>query len=432
MGGGTADTLDIDSETEKPPKGCDSPVTSDHDECNSCEDGVPCNNHSDASGKPRHEFVCPVDGCHRVFCSSSNLGRHVKAHSGLKPYACEKCSKRFGRAFTLARHQITHTGAKPYHCEICNKGFNTSGNLCRHRHIHEKEKATDVSSGGADKKRKMPLKDEEGHVAKKLEASPVSSPTNNNATTSMFSSVPPTSIKLEPSTSDESAMVDDLVNKLYLVVGEDADPNCLDPIQVSGEHDTDTESLISDVFSDFDLDIDPTASANVAAAVPSPTTLNPAQVVYSTCMQMENALKQGSVTDLPLLAQQATQAAELEMQDVCQKYEDAGRRFGAMCQVAAPTVTSAMCRRLVFLESEKNCASRLVERSRRLVEQTCHLCGVDDVETARSIMLEVVCASQDAAGCMINASEANLSELMLHQAAAQEASFMMVGRAMAL
>ncbi|ETV76357.1 hypothetical protein H257_09395 [Aphanomyces astaci] len=423
MGGGTADSLDIDSETEKPPKGCHSPVTSDHDDCNSCEDGVPCNNGS-FNDKPRQEFVCPVEGCHRVFCSSSNLGRHVKAHSGLKPYACEKCSKRFGRAFTLARHQITHTGAKPYHCEICHKGFNTSGNLCRHRHIHEKEKVVDALPGACDKKRKIPMKDEDGHVAKKLEASPLPSPTNHSraaaASFAPIADVPPTNMKLEPALSVESTMVDDLVNKLYLAVGDEGD-DCLDPIQVSGDHDTDTESLISDVFSDFELDLDASAP---------PSTLNPAQVVYSTCMQMENALKHGSVTELPLLAQQATQAAEMEMQDVCQKYEDAGRRFGAMCQVAAPTVTSAMCRRLVFLESEKNCASRLVERSRRLVEQTCHLCGVEDVETARSIMLEVVCASQDAAGCMINASEANLSELMLHQAAAQEASYMMVGRAM--
>ncbi|KAF0697875.1 Aste57867_11458 [Aphanomyces stellatus] len=413
MGGGTADMLDNDSDSEKPANGYDSPVTSANspshgsDNCTSCEDGVPCGE----PGKPRQEFVCPVEGCHRVFCSSSNLGRHVKAHSGLKPYACEKCSKRFGRAFTLARHQITHTGAKPYHCEVCNKGFNTSGNLCRHRHIHEKEKADAVSDAAKkEKKRKIPLKDD--HIAKKLEASPLSSPRLSRS-----SSLDP-SIKMEECPT-ECNMVDDLVNKLYLVVGEDDSTN-MDPIKVSAHDvDTDTESLISDVFSDFELEME-----NKPSSAP-PSTVNPAQVVYSACMQMENALKQGSINDLPVLAQQATQAAELEMQDACQKYEDAGRRFGALCQVAAPTVTSAMCRRLVFLESEKNCATRLVERSRRLMEQTCHLCGVDDFETARSIMLEVVCASQEAAGCLINASEANLSELMLQQAAAQEASIMM-------
>ncbi|CAK4085365.1 unnamed protein product [Aphanomyces euteiches] len=405
MGGGTADdSLDIDSDNEKPAPGSESPVTSAHSplsgDCTSCQEGVPCGE----PGKARQEFVCPVEGCHRVFCSSSNLGRHVKAHSGLKPYACEKCSKRFGRAFTLARHQITHTGAKPYHCEVCNKGFNTSGNLCRHRHIHEKERAEAASTEACkkEKKRKIPLKEETGHLAKKLEPSPLSSPR--------------TSIKSEPST--EASMVDDLVNKLYLVVGED-DSDDLDPIRVppSGDVDTDTESLISDVFSDFDLEAD-------AKPAPVASPVNPAQVVYSACMQMENALKQGSINDLSVLAQQATQAAELEMKDACQKYEDAGRRFGAICQVAAPTVTSAMCRRLVFLESEKNCATRLVERSRRLVEQTCHLCGIEDIETARSIMLEVVCASQEAAGCLINASEASLSELMLQQAAAQEASLL--------
>ncbi|OQR81459.1 hypothetical protein THRCLA_11713 [Thraustotheca clavata] len=413
MGGGIAD-IEPESDGEKPPealKKCNS--FSDTSSCESpnCKG---CTSSPQSSTGESKKFVCPVQGCGRVFCSSSNLGRHVKAHSGLKPYACCKCSKRFGRAFTLARHEITHTGQKPYHCEICNKGFNTSGNLCRHRHIHEKEKNQGLAPNRRTKKRTSPLG------------------TDDSSKKSRSDQDSDSDEVLDMIKGEDASMVDVLVNNLYNQVGESNEFD-MEPAPLSGPSDTgmetDTENF-TDVFSDFEMDAEARNNANTNAIDNATMPIvNPAQVAYSACLQMETALKCGGVKDLYLLAQQATQAAEFEMQDACMKYDDAGRRFGALCQVSAPTVCSAMCRCLVFYESEKNSATRLVQRSRRLFEQTCASAATlkEESERKHKILMEVVCASQDAASCLINASEAKLSELMVQQATAQEAASMMMG-----
>ncbi|OQR82870.1 hypothetical protein ACHHYP_15385 [Achlya hypogyna] len=429
MGGGIAD-IEPESDGEKPPEGPLAAVTPGRVGLKKCEsfsdsgcespDCKGCSPSSTASCDSNKKFVCPVAGCGRIFCSSSNLGRHVKAHSGLKPFACCKCSKRFGRAFTLARHEITHTGQKPYHCEICNKGFNTSGNLCRHRHIHEKEKNQGLAPSRRTKKRKSSGGPEDPAKVARSENDSDSDHTD-----------------MLTMKGEDASMVDVLVNNLYNQVGESNEYD-MEPAPLSGPSDTgmetDTDNL-TDVFSDFEMDAEARQNASVNSKVASSMDgtgmpmSNPAQVAYSACLQMENALKCGGVKDLYILAQQATQAAEMEMQDACMKYDDAGRRFGALCQVAAPNVCSAMCRCLVFLESEKNSATRLVQRSRRLFEQTCTapVNPKDESDRKHKLLLEVVCASQDAASCLINASEAKLSELMVQQASAQDAASMMMG-----
>lgn len=44
-------------------------------------------------------------------------------HTGVKPYECRVCQKRFFRKDHLAEHFTTHTKSLPYHCPICNRGF---------------------------------------------------------------------------------------------------------------------------------------------------------------------------------------------------------------------------------------------------------------------------------------------------------------------
>lgn len=44
-------------------------------------------------------------------------------HTGVKPYECRVCKKRFFRKDHLAEHFTTHSKTLPYHCPICNRGF---------------------------------------------------------------------------------------------------------------------------------------------------------------------------------------------------------------------------------------------------------------------------------------------------------------------
>ncbi len=51
------------------------------------------------------------------------MRRHKQRHTGVKPYECRVCQKRFFRKDHLAEHFTTHTKTLPYHCPICNRGF---------------------------------------------------------------------------------------------------------------------------------------------------------------------------------------------------------------------------------------------------------------------------------------------------------------------
>ncbi|KAE8362187.1 hypothetical protein BDV27DRAFT_147175 [Aspergillus caelatus] len=56
------------------------------------------------------EAECQV--CHQRFARREHLERHLRRHSGIRPFPCPSCSRSFSRRDTLARHVTTHgTGA---------------------------------------------------------------------------------------------------------------------------------------------------------------------------------------------------------------------------------------------------------------------------------------------------------------------------------
>lgn len=97
----------------------------------------PAASHGPAKEKP---FACPMESCDRRFSRSDELNRHIRIHTGHKPFQCRICLRSFSRSDHLTTHTRTHTGEKPFSCDVCGKRFARSDERKRHGRVHLKQK----------------------------------------------------------------------------------------------------------------------------------------------------------------------------------------------------------------------------------------------------------------------------------------------------
>ncbi|KAH8294865.1 hypothetical protein KR018_003773 [Drosophila ironensis] len=97
--------------------------------------GATCKKRSKAS---LTVFFC--DQCGTNITGKSSFDRHLRKHSGIRPYQCQLCPARFLSAGELKGHQVMHTGDRNFPCRYCERSYvNYSGRM-RHERTHTNDR----------------------------------------------------------------------------------------------------------------------------------------------------------------------------------------------------------------------------------------------------------------------------------------------------
>ncbi|RZF37828.1 hypothetical protein LSTR_LSTR007190 [Laodelphax striatellus] len=86
--------------------------------------------------------------CYKSFTVKTTLDSHLKTHSDSKQLTCHVCGSKFATKGSLTVHMRLHTGSKPFVCPACGMRFRTSGHRKAHVALHVKDgtmvEATDI------------------------------------------------------------------------------------------------------------------------------------------------------------------------------------------------------------------------------------------------------------------------------------------------
>lgn len=120
--------------------------------------------------KNSHNKKIECHVCHRMFATKQSLYHHSLSHSGIKPFHCKICNKKYSSLSMVAYCKKKHDGTLPeIPCKLCGKTFTSKFFLKSHM-VLQHEKTKDFTCAGCGEAFSF-MKQLENHTANKCSAS---------------------------------------------------------------------------------------------------------------------------------------------------------------------------------------------------------------------------------------------------------------------